>query len=67
MATTMPTTRFRVESASLPDKVVLQQRRIDGCYNGVDLRGVAGAEDSQNAEQRVKHRQKLPSACPDRF
>ena len=44
----------------LTDHIELRQRRVDGCYNGVDLRGVAGSKDSQNTKQRVKHRQKLP-------
>lgn len=30
-----------------------QQGRVDGCDDGVDLGGVAGAENRQHAEQRV--------------
>ena len=37
-----------------------QHRRVDGRDDGVDLRGVAGAEHGQHAEQGVEHRQPLP-------
>ena len=40
-----------------------QQGRVDGCDDGVDLGGVAGAEDRQHAEQRVQHREELPPAA----
>ena len=39
---------------------ILVQGGINGGDNGVDLRGVAGAEHRQHAEQRVQHSQKLP-------
>ena len=40
-----------------------QQGRVDGCDDGVDLGGVAGAEDRQHTEQRVQHREELPPAA----
>ena len=40
---------------------------VNGGDDGVHLRGVAGAEDGQHAEQGVKDGQKLPAAGQGRF
>ena len=42
------------------DEVEASQRRVDGGDNGVDLGGVAGAEDRQHAKQGIERGQPFP-------
>ena len=56
-----------MDIAVSPDQAILNKSRVNGCRNGIDLRGISGSEYGQHTKQGIEKSQPLPVFFQGRF